>query len=34
MHDGAPLTIDLPPAVRAVLSRLADAGLEASWPRL
>jgi tRNA nucleotidyltransferase (CCA-adding enzyme) len=30
MHDGAPLTIDLPPAVRAVLTRLADAGLEAA----
>ena len=30
MHDGAPLTIDLPPAVRAVLTRLAGAGLEAA----
>jgi tRNA nucleotidyltransferase (CCA-adding enzyme) len=30
MHDGAPLTIDLPPAVRTVLARLADAGTEAA----
>ena len=30
MHDGAPLTIDLPHAVRAVLARLADADLEAA----
>ena len=30
MRDGAPLTIDSPPAVRAVLTRLADAGLEAA----
>jgi tRNA nucleotidyltransferase/poly(A) polymerase len=30
MHDGAPLTIDLPGAVRAVLERLAGAGLEAA----
>jgi tRNA nucleotidyltransferase (CCA-adding enzyme) len=30
MHHGAPLTIDLPPPVRAVLDRLADAGLEAA----
>ncbi len=30
MHDGAPLTIDLPPSVRAVLARLADDGLEAA----
>jgi poly(A) polymerase/tRNA nucleotidyltransferase (CCA-adding enzyme) len=30
MHDGAPLTIDLPRPVRAVLTRLADAGLEAA----
>ena len=28
MHDGAPLTIDPPPAVRAVLTRLAGAGLK------
>ena len=30
MRDGAPLPIALPPSVRAVLSRLADAGLEAA----
>ena len=30
MHDGAPLTIDLPPPVRGVLARLADAGLDAA----
>ena len=30
MRDGAPLTIDLPPAVRTVLARLADAGVEAA----
>ena len=30
MHDGAPLTIDLPPSVRAVLARLAADGLEAA----
>jgi tRNA nucleotidyltransferase (CCA-adding enzyme) len=30
MHDGAQLTIDLPHAVRAVLTRLAGAGLEAA----
>jgi poly(A) polymerase/tRNA nucleotidyltransferase (CCA-adding enzyme) len=30
MHDGAPLTIDLPRPVRAVLARLAEAGLEAA----
>src|SRR4051812_42067800 len=30
MHDGAPLTIALPPAVRAVLTRLAEASLEAA----
>ena len=30
MHDGAPLTIDLPPSVRAVLARLAVDGLEAA----
>ncbi|HET9539001.1 MAG TPA: CCA tRNA nucleotidyltransferase [Candidatus Limnocylindria bacterium] len=30
MHDGAPLTIDLPPSVRAVLARLAADGMEAA----
>jgi tRNA nucleotidyltransferase (CCA-adding enzyme) len=30
MHDGAPLTIDLPASVRAVLARLAGDGLEAA----
>jgi tRNA nucleotidyltransferase (CCA-adding enzyme) len=30
MHDGEPLTIDLPRAVRSVLARLADAGVEAA----
>ena len=30
MHDGAPLIIELPPAVRTVLARLADAGVEAA----
>jgi len=30
MHDGAPMTIDPPPAVREVLKRLAGAGLEAA----